>query len=50
MNPVIGSDAHRRYSLFAVFGASPLSFMQTRVNYQDQGIPHQFPRRNACGH
>jgi transposase len=33
MNPIIGCDAHRRYSLFAVLDTSTLSAEQTRVNH-----------------
>lgn len=38
MNPIIGCDAHRRYSLFAVLDTSTLSAEQTRVNHQPGAI------------
>ncbi|MGB2897382.1 MAG: IS110 family transposase [Anaerolineales bacterium] len=38
MNPIIGFDAHRRYSLFAVLDTSTLSVEQTRVNHQPGAI------------
>ena len=38
MNPIIGCDAHRRYSLFAVLNTSTLSAEQTRVNHQTGAI------------
>jgi transposase len=38
MNPIIGCDAHRRYSLFAVLDTSTLSVEQTQVNHQPGAI------------
>lgn len=38
MNPIIGCDAHRRYSLFAVLDTPTLSVEQTRVNHQPGAI------------
>ncbi|NIS79723.1 MAG: IS110 family transposase [Anaerolineales bacterium] len=38
MNPIIGCDAHRRYSLFAILDTSTLSVEQTRVNHQPGAI------------
>jgi transposase len=38
MNPIIGCDAHRRYSLFAVLDTTTLSVEQTRVNHQPGAI------------
>jgi transposase len=38
MNPIIGCDAHRRYSLFAVLDTSTLSAEQVRVNHQPGAI------------
>ena len=38
MNPIIGCDAHRRYSLFAVLDTHTLSVEQTRVNHQPGAI------------
>jgi hypothetical protein len=38
MNTIIGCDAHRRYSIFAVFDTSTLSVQQTRVNHQPVAI------------
>jgi len=38
MNPIIGCDAHRRYSVFAVFDTSTLSVEQVRVNHQPGAI------------
>ena len=38
MNPIIGCDAHRRYSLFAVLDTSTLSTDQVRVNHQPGAI------------
>lgn len=38
MNTIIGCDAHKRYSLFAIFDASTLSVRQTRVNHQPGAI------------
>jgi transposase len=38
MNPILGCDAHRRYSLFAVFDTNTLSFEQTRVNHKPGAI------------
>ena len=38
MNTIIGCDAHKRYSLFAIFDTSTLSVRQTRVNHQPGAI------------
>ena len=38
MNPITGCDAHRRYSVFAVFDTSTLSVEQVRVNHQPGAI------------
>ncbi len=38
MNPIIGCDAHRRYSLFAVLDTPTLSVQQTRLNHQPDAI------------
>jgi transposase len=38
MNTIIGCDAHRRYSLFAVLDTSTLAVDQTRVNHQPGAI------------
>ncbi|NIS79888.1 MAG: IS110 family transposase, partial [Anaerolineales bacterium] len=38
MNTIIGCDAHRRYSLFAVLDTHTLSVEQTRVNHQPGAI------------
>jgi transposase len=38
MNSIIGCDAHRRYSLFAVFDTTTLSVQSTRVNHQPGAI------------
>jgi transposase len=38
MDPIIGCDAHRRYSLFAVLDTTTLSVEQTRVNHQPGAI------------
>jgi transposase len=38
MNPIIGCDAHRRYSLFAVLDTTTLSVEQVRVNHQPGAI------------
>jgi len=38
MNTIIGCDAHRRYSIFAVFDTSTLSVEQVRVNHQPGAI------------
>jgi transposase len=38
MNTIIGCDAHRRYSLFAVLDTHTLSVVQTRVNHQPGAI------------
>ncbi|NIS79597.1 MAG: hypothetical protein GTO14_05175, partial [Anaerolineales bacterium] len=38
MNTIIGCDAHRRYSLFAVLDTHTLSVVQTRVNHQPSVI------------
>jgi transposase len=38
MNPIIGCDAHRRYSLFVVLDTNTLSVTQTRVNHRPGAI------------
>ena len=38
MNPIIGCDAHKRYSLFAVLDTLTLSLERTRVNHQPRAI------------
>lgn len=38
MNPIIGCDAHRRYSIFAIFDTSTLSVEQVRVNHKPGAI------------
>jgi hypothetical protein len=38
MNTIIGCDAHRRYSIFAVFDSSTLSVQQARVNHKPGSI------------
>jgi transposase len=38
MNPIIGCDAHKRYSLFAVLDTLTLSLERTRVNHQPGAI------------
>jgi transposase len=38
MNPIIGCDAHRRYSLFAVLDTTTLSVEQVRVNHKPGAI------------
>jgi len=38
MNTIIGCDAHRRYSLFAILDSTTLSVQQTRVNHQPGAI------------
>jgi transposase len=38
MNTIIGCDAHRRYSIFAIFDITTLSFDQVRVNHQPNAV------------
>jgi transposase len=38
MKQIIGCDAHRRYSIFAIFDTSTLSLQQVRVNHQPGAI------------
>ncbi len=38
MNPIIGCDTQRRYSLFAVFDTHTLSVVEARVNHQPGAI------------
>jgi transposase len=38
MNTFIGCDAHRRYSIFAIFDTTTLSFDQVRVNHQPNAV------------
>ena len=38
MNTIIGCDAHKRYSLFAVLDTLTLSLERTRVNHQPRAI------------